>query len=134
MSASVTESTIFLNDTVKQITSKINKSFSGGKDNIEEHRKFGANLSVDVPYQFLEFFLESDEEYKEIGEKYEKGELLSSEVKKRCIEVLNELISEWKERRAKVTDEDVEKFMKIRPIDPKSSVVPPPPPKEEAKN
>ena len=97
MSASVTESTIFLNDTIKQITSKINKSFSGGKDNIEEHRKYGANLSVDVPYQFLEFFLESDEEYQEIGQKYEKGELLSSEVKKRCIEVLNEFISEWKE-------------------------------------
>ena len=82
MSASVLESTIFMNDKLKDIQKKINKSFSGGKENIEEHRKYGANLDVDVPYQFLEFFLESDEEYKEIGEKYAKGELLSGEVKK----------------------------------------------------
>jgi len=55
----------------------------------------GADLSVDVPYQLLEFFLESDEEYKEIGMKYQKGELLTGEVKKRCCEVLNEFITEW---------------------------------------
>jgi len=95
MSASVTDSTIFLSDNLKAISKKINKSFSGGKENIEEHRKYGANLDVDVPYQFLEFFLESDEEYKEIGEKYSKGELLSGEVKKRCIEVVNEFIKDY---------------------------------------
>ncbi len=82
MGATEVGSAIFLNDTVKQIQKKINKCFSGGKENIEEHRKLGANLSVDVPYQLLEFFLEDDEEYKEIGIKYEKGEMLTSEVKK----------------------------------------------------
>lgn len=88
MSASVVDTTIFMTDTKKQIQKKIGKCFSGGKDNIEEHRKLGANLAVDVPYQFLEFFLEDDEEFKDIGQKYEKGELLTSEVKARCIEVL----------------------------------------------
>lgn len=95
MGATEVGSAIFLNDTVKQIQKKINKCFSGGKENIEEHRKLGANLSVDVPYQLLEFFLEDDEEYKEIGIKYEKGEMLTSEVKKRCCEVLHEFIKEW---------------------------------------
>ena len=70
MGATEVGSAIFLNDTMKQIQKKINKSFSGGKENIEEHWKLGADLSVDVPYQLLEFFLEDDEEYKEIGLKY----------------------------------------------------------------
>ena len=113
MGATEVGSAIFLNDTLKQIQKKINKCFSGGKENVEEHRRLGADLSVDVPYQLLEFFLESDEEYTEIGMKYQKGELLTGEVKKRCCEVLNEFITEWQERRSKVTEEDVEKFMRI---------------------
>ena len=72
MGATEVGSAIFLNDTVKQIQKKINNCFSGGKENIEE-----------------------DEEYKEIGIKYEKGEMLTSEVKKRCCEVLHEFIKEW---------------------------------------
>ena len=37
MGATEVGSAIFLNDTMKQIQKKINKSFSGGKENIEEH-------------------------------------------------------------------------------------------------
>ncbi|VDN17824.1 unnamed protein product [Gongylonema pulchrum] len=41
----------------------INKyAFSGGRDTIEEHRKYGGNCEVDVSYQFLRYFMEDDDE------------------------------------------------------------------------
>ena len=36
-------------------------AFSGGQDTLEKHRELGANLEVDVPFQYLTFFLEDDE-------------------------------------------------------------------------
>jgi tryptophanyl-tRNA synthetase len=78
----------------------------------------GANLEVDIPYQYLEFFLEDDELLAEIKEKYSKGEMLTGEVKQVLINTLNEFLKEFQERRAKITDEDVERFMAIRKINP----------------
>ena len=54
---------------------------SGGQQTVEEHRKLGANLEIDIPYQWLRFFLEDDEKLEEIRVKYSKGELLTGEVK-----------------------------------------------------
>lgn len=68
MSSSNPNSTIFLTDTKKQIETKIKKyAYSGGGKSLEEHREKGANLEVDIPYQYLTFFLEDDEKLKEIG-------------------------------------------------------------------
>jgi len=67
MSASDTNSAIFLTDTKAQISEKVNRAFSGGQDTAELHRKLGANLEIDVPFQYLSFFLEDDEELAEIG-------------------------------------------------------------------
>ncbi len=82
-------SAIFLTDTPKEIKNKINKhAISGGGDvnihkfdnfilishyfnyfhliilnfqkTIEDQRKNGANLEVDIPYHYLRFFLEDD--------------------------------------------------------------------------
>lgn len=96
MSASDANSSIFLTDTPKQIKNKvllltieslvrfilpmitdwsdvcnhysqINKhAFSGGKDTVEEHRKYGGNPDVDVAFMYLTFFLEDDEELEKI--------------------------------------------------------------------
>ena len=35
-------------------------AFSGGRDTMEEHRRYGGNPDVDVSYQYLTFFLEDD--------------------------------------------------------------------------
>jgi len=41
---------------------KINKyAFSGGRDTAEEHRKYGGNCEIDVPYQYLSVFEYDDE-------------------------------------------------------------------------
>ena len=46
---------------------QINKyAFSGGRDTMEEHRKYGGNCDVDVSYQYLRFFLEDDERLEKI--------------------------------------------------------------------
>lgn len=61
MSASDEKSSIFMTDTAKQIKDKINKfAFSGGGATLEEHREKGGNPDVDVPFQYLTFFLEDD--------------------------------------------------------------------------
>jgi len=51
MSSSDFSSTILLTDTPKMIKEKINKyAFSGGRQTVEEHRKLGADLDIDVPF------------------------------------------------------------------------------------
>lgn len=62
MNASVGSSAVFLTDTPSQIKKKINSyAFSGGKPFIEDQKAQGANLEVDVAFEWLKFFLESDE-------------------------------------------------------------------------
>ena len=119
MSSSSHTSSILLTDTAKMVKDKINKyALSGGQQTVEEHRLKGADLDVDVPYQYLTFFLDDDEKLEDIRSKYEKGEMLTSEVKQVLIECIQEFLKEFQERRAKVTDEDVEKFISVRKITP----------------
>ncbi|XP_037096939.1 tryptophan--tRNA ligase, cytoplasmic [Syngnathus acus] len=117
MSASDANSSIFLTDTAKQIKNKINKyAFSGGKDTIEEHRKYGGNVDVDVSFMYLTFFLEDDEKLEKIRQDYTSGDLLTGELKKILIETLQPIIAEHQERRKQITDETVMRFMTPRPL------------------
>ena len=115
MSSSDPNSSILVTDTAADIKRKINKyAFSGGGQTVEEHRANGGNLEIDVPYQYLTFFLEDDEKLAEIGEKYSKGEMLTGEIKAELIKVMQEFVKDFQEKRAKVTDEDVKRFMSVR--------------------
>lgn len=119
MSSSNVKSSILLTDSPKEVKEKVNKyAFSGGKQTAEEQREHGADIDVDVSYQYLRFFLEDDEKLEEIKQKYSKGEMLTGEIKQILIECLNQFLKEWQERRAKVTDEDVKLFMEQRKLDP----------------
>lgn len=112
MSGSVETSSIYVSDTPEQIKNKINKyAFSGGQATESEQREKGANLEIDVPYQYLTFILPDDDLLKEIGEKYAKGEMLTGEVKAVLIKELQALVGGHQERRAKVTDDMVRQFM-----------------------
>uniref|UniRef100_S4R4K0 Tryptophan--tRNA ligase, cytoplasmic n=1 Tax=Petromyzon marinus TaxID=7757 RepID=S4R4K0_PETMA len=117
MSASDPNSSIFLTDTAKQIKSKVNKhAFSGGRDTIEEHRKLGGNVEVDVCYMYLTFFLEDDERLEQIRKDYTSGAMLTGELKQELISVLQPLVAAHQERRRSVTDEMVSRFMTPRPL------------------
>merc|ERR1711992_240897 len=108
MSASDETSSIYLTDTPKQIKSKVNKhAFSGGCDNVQEHREKGGNCDVDISFQYLTFFLEDDERLEQIRKDYSSGAMLTGQIKAILIEVISPLVSEIQRRRKGVTDEMV---------------------------
>ncbi|CAI5757198.1 unnamed protein product [Candida verbasci] len=113
MSASDQTTSIFMGDSASQIKKKINKyAFSGGRATAEEHRELGGNPDVDVAFQYLSFFSYDDEKLFKLSEGYKKGEILSGEMKKECIEVLQKFVADYQERRNKVDQGLVDKFMK----------------------
>ncbi|KAI7992610.1 Tryptophan--tRNA ligase, cytoplasmic [Camellia lanceoleosa] len=117
MSASDPNSAIYVTDSSKDIKNKVNKyAFSGGQDSIENQRKYGANLEVDIPIKYLGFFLEDDAELDHIRKEYGAGCMLTGEVKRRLIELLTELVERHRRARAAVTDEMVDAFMAVRPL------------------
>eukprot|EP01114_Cavostelium_apophysatum_P004899 TRINITY_DN1534_c0_g1_i1.p1 TRINITY_DN1534_c0_g1~~TRINITY_DN1534_c0_g1_i1.p1 ORF type:complete len:435 (+),score=122.15 TRINITY_DN1534_c0_g1_i1:52-1305(+) len=118
MNASDPNSAIFLTDSKTDISNKIKRNaFSGGQDTAELHRKLGANIEVDVAYNYLRFFLDDDEKLKDIGEKYSKGLMMTSEVKAILIQVMTELVQRHQEARAAVTDDVIEAFMSVRKLE-----------------
>lgn len=68
MSSSTATSAIMVTDTPAMIKTKINRhAFSGGGATMEEQRDKGANLEVDVAYQYLRFFMEDDAEVERVS-------------------------------------------------------------------
>mmetsp|Transcript_22594 Transcript_22594/g.33369 ORF Transcript_22594/g.33369 Transcript_22594/m.33369 type:complete len:673 (-) Transcript_22594:485-2503(-) len=120
MSSSDTSSAIFLTDTPEQIQEKITKyAFSGGQETKAQQEELGADLEADVSYQWLRFFLEDDDELEAIGQSYGSGKgkyWSTGAVKSKLIEVLQVLVAQHQERRAKITDEEVRKWMTERCI------------------
>lgn len=117
MSASAANTAIYLTDSPKEIRKKIMKhAYSGGCTDIDQHRAQGANLDVDVSYHYLTFFLEDDKRLAEIADAYSSGRMLTGEIKEILIETLVELVQGHQTRRAQVTDELVNEFMRVRPL------------------
>lgn len=118
MSSSV-GAAVFLTDTPKAIKEKINKhAFSGGGATKEEHFALGGNTAVDVPIQWLRFFLEDDAQLEKIQRDYMLGRMMTGEVKKVLIEVLTKIVTDHQAARRKVTDEDAKLFTSIRTMGP----------------
>ncbi len=97
---------IWLDDDKKTVKKKINKyAFSGGKETIEEHRKYGGNPEVDVAYKWLEIFFEpSDKKLRKIYDDYKAGALLSGELKAILIEKINNFLEKHQENKEKAKD------------------------------
>ncbi|ESO90165.1 hypothetical protein LOTGIDRAFT_124007 [Lottia gigantea] len=117
MSSSEPTSSIFLTDSQKDIKDKINKyAYSGGQATVEEHKEKGGDCEVDVSYQYLRFFMDDDAKLEQLRKDYTSGELLTGHLKKELITVLQKLVGEHQERKAKITDADVKKFMTPRKL------------------
>jgi tryptophanyl-tRNA synthetase len=117
MSSSNPKSAIFLDDTPKKVKKKINKSFSGGLVDQKDQMLRGADLSKDVAYQLIRYFEEDDEvvqyyanQYGSDGTLNDKPKLLSGEVKKKAIELVNDLLQHHQQSRAQITEEELENF------------------------
>lgn len=118
MSASNPNSAIFMSDTPKQIQKKINShAFSGGQETAELHRELGGNPDVDVAYQYLTYFEDDDAKLKDLYDRYKTGELMTGQMKKECITLMQGYVKNFQEARAKVTDEVLKEFMTPRKLE-----------------
>ena len=113
MSSSDSNSSLLLTDTPEDIRRKITLyAFTGVREDGT------ANLDIDVPFQYLRFFYEDDVKLEEIRQKYSTGEMKVEEVKEILIECLTDFTQQFQERRKKIADENVIKFMEVRKINP----------------
>jgi len=111
MSASDSRSAVLLSDSAAAVKDKISRlGYSGGRETAEEHRRLGGDPDVDVAYQYLRYFLEDDVELKRLREGYKAGEVMTSEMKRICIEAVQGYLGEYQRRREGVTDEVVREF------------------------
>jgi Tryptophanyl-tRNA synthetase len=90
--------------------------FLEGARSLEEHRLNGANLEIDVPFQYLTFFMEDDERLEEIRVKYGSGEMMTKEIKADTIKIVTDFVLEHQRRRSLVTDEIIQEFMRPRSL------------------
>lgn len=106
------DQTIYTIDTPEEVKKKINKyAFSGGRDTLEEHRKYGGNPDVDVSFQYLRMLLEEDDKkLNQIEKDYRAGKLLSGELKAITIKKINEFLAEHQKKRKQAT-KSVSKFI-----------------------
>lgn len=117
MSASVSTSAIFLSDKPNEIKNKINRyAFSGGQDTAEKQKELGGRTEVDVPYQYLTFFLEDDDELARIKHDYESGRMMTGEIKKICIQYVQDFVADFQERRKKVDESVRADFFARKPL------------------
>lgn len=107
MSSSAPNSFISLSDSPEEVKNKINKyAFSGGKDTLKEHRKLGGNPDIDVSFQYLKFFFESDDKkLAQIEKDYRSGKMLTSELKRYLIEKINAFLKEHQKKMVKAKNE-----------------------------
>lgn len=112
MSASEENSTIYTTDSPDVVKMKINKyAFSGGKPDVEQHRKEGGNPDIDVSYQYLRIFFEPDDNaLKKIHDDYKSGKMLTGELKAVLIEKINNFLKIHQENREKARDK-IDKFL-----------------------
>eukprot|EP00697_Spironema_sp_BW2_P013120 gnl/Spiro4/3009_TR1483_c0_g1_i2.p1 gnl/Spiro4/3009_TR1483_c0_g1~~gnl/Spiro4/3009_TR1483_c0_g1_i2.p1 ORF type:complete len:404 (-),score=91.57 gnl/Spiro4/3009_TR1483_c0_g1_i2:497-1708(-) len=94
MSASSEVTAVYLTDTPKQIEDKIKRhAFSGGRDTKKLQEELGADVDVDVSYQYLTFFLEDDAELERIRQEYKGGRMMTSVLKNILINILKEIVA-----------------------------------------
>ncbi|MFD1646557.1 tryptophan--tRNA ligase [Haloarchaeobius litoreus] len=110
MSASDDVPAIDLTDEPDDVRDVIREhAFTGGRASVAEHREHGGDPSVDVPFQYLRFFFErDDDELARIEESYREGELLSGELKELASDRIGEFLSAHQRRRAALGELDSE--------------------------
>jgi tryptophanyl-tRNA synthetase len=116
-SSSAENGVIQLVDSDSDIRRKIGKAFSGGSGTIEELTTKGADLDVDVAFQFLRVFCPVDEVVERVGSMYQSGKMNSREVKEiAATTLIDDVLAKWRKARGEVTDDDVARFTTVRSI------------------
>ncbi|WP_254864530.1 tryptophan--tRNA ligase [Halovivax gelatinilyticus] len=80
-------------------------AFTGGQPTVEAHRRDGGDPGVDVPFQYLRYLFEpNDERLDRIEAAYRAGDLLSGELKEIAIERITDFLEGHQRRRAELGD------------------------------
>lgn len=94
MSKSKPESCIELPEDPKTACQKIKRALTGGRDTLEEHRRLGAIIEKDIPFEFLkQHLIEDDKELARIYTEYRAGRMTSGEIKEIACEKITEFMN-----------------------------------------
>ncbi len=98
MSSSQPETAIFLNDDISEAKRKINRSFTGGKENIEEQRHDGGEPDICKVYEMLRFHHPDDDLLENTYKDCKSGKLLCGECKQNCINFVKNFLEEHQKK------------------------------------
>ena len=105
---------LLLEDNEKTLRKKIMKhSLSGsrGSGSLEDHKKLGGNVDVDISCQYLKFLEGDEDKLNEFIEKFGKGEISCGEIKQILFEKLNEMFNKIRDNKEKnINKELIESF------------------------
>ncbi|SFC29859.1 tryptophanyl-tRNA synthetase [Halobiforma haloterrestris] len=101
MSTSGNAPSIGLADDPETVAATIrDHAYTGGRATLEEHREKGGDPSVDVPFQYLRYCFEpDDDDLERIAERYRAGDLLSGELKEIAIDRITDFLAAHQRRR-----------------------------------
>jgi len=103
MSASDPSGAIYTDDTDKEVEKKIKRAFSGGRETLADHKKYGGNPDIDASYLYLKYFFEEDDtKLKELYDGYKSGELMTGELKGYTIKKIQTFLKNHRKARSKV--------------------------------
>lgn len=98
MSASEPETAIFLDDKLPEVKRKIGKTFTGGRDTIEEQRKKGGRPDICKIYEIQKFHNPNDKQVQDIYSKCKKGTLLCNKCKSLCFKFLSTFLKKHQKK------------------------------------
>ncbi len=99
---------IFLNDEISIIKKKVSKAISGGQKTVEEHRKLGGNTEQDMSFKYLKYFFLGKKESEDLEKRYQRGEVLSGEMKKLFLDYLVPFIEEFQKNLKSINKKTLE--------------------------
>ena len=103
MSSSVPDSLIWFDDADKDVKKKIMGAVTGGRQTLEEQKKFGGEPDKCAIYQLNKFHMQEDDtELKMMCEACKAGELMCGSCKKETLERVRAFLADFKEKRDEV--------------------------------
>ncbi|MCQ2501464.1 MAG: tryptophan--tRNA ligase [Lachnospiraceae bacterium] len=103
MSSSVPDSLIWFDDADQDVKKKIMGAVTGGRQTLEEQKKFGGEPDKCAIYQLNKFHMQEDDtELKMMCEACKAGELMCGTCKKETLERVRAFLADFKEKRDEV--------------------------------
>lgn len=93
MSSSEPATAIFLEDSADVVKKKINRTFTGGRESLEEQKEKGGNPDVCKVYEFFRFHHPDDKYLLDLTKECRAGKILCGECKGNCIRFINDFLS-----------------------------------------